>query len=918
MQKKRLVILIALFFIVASLFACNNEIDPTITSYDYPSESTTLPEIPKEKSYLYMNPDDVAMDIKGPSSYYDPDSNEINYTALDFYDEDLNYAAVGSPNSSNATYANVPTIICPTVITKNDLVVSATADEFGIGTEESPMTINNAIDNLKLGQTIFLKAGTYKFSTSRITLQRNGNVNAYLKMVAYNGGYVKFDFSGQTFSEEVSLNERGIQIEGNYWYLNGIHVYGSADNGIFISGNYNIVENCVLEANRDTGLQISRRNSTLKNFNAWPHNNLVLNCTSFNNYSIYNEASGFASKLTCGNNNTFDGCISYNNSSNGFDLYTAVSYGAIGRVIILNCVAFENGKLLNSSTYTDGDGNGFKLGGENIKGNHYVNNCVSFNNASHGFTDNSNPGTITISNCTSYNNSLKANNKSNIDFNRNGDSLNYFSGILSINTSKQANDKYAGKAEYSLFYNAKYYYVSTLSDLNEKTGNKGGGFSEITPANIINEFASIDAPTGINYNHNALRNSDGTINLGDFLKLKSTSILNSMGPNNKYVGANLSNTVSDNQELKTNNMINCINNLNEATFSSAYLFKLNEAIAQYNSLPLLLRKNITNRDKLISLINDFNTLAIEYINDLIENFALTSFSLETKAYINEVDIVYESLSNFMKSFIDNYQAFEKIKNDFLNLQTSAITKMINNITVVLLNEDFKNQLLTVENIINSLTENEKALINNLDNLNRIRNAYNIALLIEKIDEKNINYISKSIVLMAYEQYKNLDSQEKSYISQLTVITKIERCMDIVLTIEPEFSKSLNADYTRLSYKNATIDNYFYANGTINVNTSDDFLLIKNSLKLDSSSKYNNKSISFEVTNVQYFELTLVLNGNGTNKAITINKDGEDIEIIKDVRNTSKNTTVTLILESGKYYLYSETGGVFIKDITIKY
>ncbi|MCD8188208.1 MAG: hypothetical protein LUD57_06325 [Ruminococcus sp.] len=34
------------------------------------------------------------------------------------------------------------------------------------------------------------------------------------------------------------------------------------------------------------------------------------------------NADGFAAKLTCGEGNVFDGCMSYNNSDDGWDLST--------------------------------------------------------------------------------------------------------------------------------------------------------------------------------------------------------------------------------------------------------------------------------------------------------------------------------------------------------------------------------------------------------------------------------------------------------------------------------------------------------------------------------------------------------------------------------------------------------------------
>ena len=131
---------------------------------------------------------------------------------------------------------------------------------------------------------------------------------------------VTIDFSEQP----IDSTSRGIQVNGNYWYFYGIDVKGAGDNGMYIAGSYNIVENCTFHENQDTGLQIGRASSLQANVADWPHNNLIKNCTSYNNYDYqtYGEnADGFAAKLTCGEGNVFDGCIAYRNSDDGWDMY---------------------------------------------------------------------------------------------------------------------------------------------------------------------------------------------------------------------------------------------------------------------------------------------------------------------------------------------------------------------------------------------------------------------------------------------------------------------------------------------------------------------------------------------------------------------------------------------------------------------
>ncbi|MGN0684008.1 MAG: right-handed parallel beta-helix repeat-containing protein, partial [Oscillospiraceae bacterium] len=131
-------------------------------------------------------------------------------------------------------------------------------------------------------------------------------------------------------------------------------------------------------------------------------NNLVLNCTSYNNADKgYEDADGFAAKFTVGTGNVFDGCISHHNADDGWDLYARVSSGRIEPVTIQNCVAYKNGYLLDGTKA--GNGNGFKLGGESLAGGHIIKNSIAFENKLNGITSNSCPD-VKVYNCTSYKN----------------------------------------------------------------------------------------------------------------------------------------------------------------------------------------------------------------------------------------------------------------------------------------------------------------------------------------------------------------------------------------------------------------------------------------------------------------------------------------------------------------------------------
>ena len=96
--------------------------------------------------------------------------------------------------------------------------------------------------------------------------------------------------------------------------------------------------------------------------------------------------------------------MSHNNIDDGWDLYTKTDTGPIGPVTIEDSLSYNNGTLSDGSQAGNGDRNGYKLGGEDIAVNHIVRRSIAYHNGKHGFTYNSNPGTMTISNNVSIDN----------------------------------------------------------------------------------------------------------------------------------------------------------------------------------------------------------------------------------------------------------------------------------------------------------------------------------------------------------------------------------------------------------------------------------------------------------------------------------------------------------------------------------
>ncbi len=419
----------------------------------------------------------------------------------------------------------------PAVTPSYSQVIYAAPDATGSGKSASdPAGVLDAIKNVPAGGVIYLLEGTYHFTETILIDQNNsGSAGNYKTISAYNGAKVVFDFTGQA----VDGANRGFVLDGSYWHFYGFTVANAGDNGMLLSGNNNIIEMMIFENNQDTGLQISRYRTDAATIADWPTNNLVKNCTARNNCddATMENADGFAAKLTCGEGNVFDGCISYNNSDDGWDLYAKEATGPIGVVTLKNCIAFRNGFTEDGRGYGDCDGNGFKLGGGGIGTRHKVENCLAFENLNCGFTDNNNPEFGDMKNCTAYNNNLKGA-KANYMVYRCATSatfanmMSYYSvaNVSKTNATgiKAGNDKFVGAMTNGIYYNSKYYLAKSETLAN---GSKLGDI--VTPAD--SDFVTLKvAAMGTDF-HKEFRNADGSPNPKGFAETPSNGTYASLG-----------------------------------------------------------------------------------------------------------------------------------------------------------------------------------------------------------------------------------------------------------------------------------------------------------------------------------------------------------------------------------------------------
>ncbi len=300
--------------------------------------------------------------------------------------------------------------------------IAPTGNDSGDGTFDSPWyNLQKAVDAVVPGDTIICRGGTYyptmmKDGTkTTVRLTSSGTAAKRITIKNYPGEAPIFNFKDQP--KKVSV--RGVQLNGDYWRIFGIHITQAGDNAIKLEGNHNIIERCTFSYNDDTGIQLGFghvfSDSGFGSSNDGTHcaYNDIIDCDSYLNCDADNygsDADGFACKMHNGKGNRFIRCRSWDNADDGWDLFET-DYP----VYIIECWAWGSGRAENftwvqASGSFQGNGNGIKLGGNGTggssKGKHEVYNCVAFNcnktGSVKGFDQNSHGDGEKLVNCLAF------------------------------------------------------------------------------------------------------------------------------------------------------------------------------------------------------------------------------------------------------------------------------------------------------------------------------------------------------------------------------------------------------------------------------------------------------------------------------------------------------------------------------------
>jgi len=300
-------------------------------------------------------------------------------------------------NSAGSATSAVATLTIAAAPTNGNWFVSPTGNDANPGTLAQPFaTVGKAASVAQPGHIIYVRGGTY-YPTATIRITNSGTAGNRISLLAYPGEKPYFNFTNQPYGAA----NRGFLFttNGNHWNVKGLEIGYAGDNGIKVEGSHLRFEECVFHHCGDTGLQIGFGHTDPNPGGLLAAFVEVINCDSYLNFdkdSNGGDADGFAAKMHCGQGIVFIGCRAWENSDDGWDLFET-DYS----IVISNCWTWKSG-------VGQGNGNGFKLGGNGTggdsKGTHYAWRCVAFGHKVNGFTQNSHKDGLVVQHCLSFSN----------------------------------------------------------------------------------------------------------------------------------------------------------------------------------------------------------------------------------------------------------------------------------------------------------------------------------------------------------------------------------------------------------------------------------------------------------------------------------------------------------------------------------
>ncbi len=304
-------------------------------------------------------------------------------------------------------------------------------------TLQSPTSFDKGLKLISQpGDTLYLLNGQYDLGNTVIQ-NISGTSNNHIVIAGYEGSNRSGKYPVILDFRTTPYGTRGLQIKSTcqYLHIKNMTLRYSGKNNLYNEGSYCIFENLDIYGSGDTGCQMKKGgDNIIKNVDS--HHNFDYKTMSGTTANFGGNADGFADKQFTGNGNHYIGCRAWANSDDGWDFFQRVSSSP---TVIEYSVCYQNGPAYynlkdfpryevdkewfdskigtqmtdrygNTITITmekypcQGNGNGFKMGGQYTDHQITVHHCLAVANAERGFDQNNNGGTMYL-----YNNSAYAN-----------------------------------------------------------------------------------------------------------------------------------------------------------------------------------------------------------------------------------------------------------------------------------------------------------------------------------------------------------------------------------------------------------------------------------------------------------------------------------------------------------------------------
>ncbi|MCD6498356.1 MAG: right-handed parallel beta-helix repeat-containing protein [Deltaproteobacteria bacterium] len=258
-------------------------------------------------------------------------------------------------------------------------------------TEAHPCDLWTVLDVVEPGDVVFLRDGVYDIDHSW-NLRVDGTEDHPIVFESYPGEQAILDGASNNVGDDVFL-----RIYAHYNVFRRIEIRNMPRQGLYIRGCHNLVDGIESHHNGLTGIQIVSPYDEFP-YGAYGSYNVLRNCIVHDNYDEGTAIPGFNDgdnadgvSISSGEGNVIKHCLSYHNSDDGFDCWRST------HTTFAFSMAYSNGYG------TNGNGNGFKAGGQPPSEGAVVAHCIAYENVKRGFTYNSGVD-VTFSYNTSYHN----------------------------------------------------------------------------------------------------------------------------------------------------------------------------------------------------------------------------------------------------------------------------------------------------------------------------------------------------------------------------------------------------------------------------------------------------------------------------------------------------------------------------------